>query len=60
MTAADLEAKLEGESAILARREASLRSSSAAHTALWREKCTRVGSKWIPNENTISTVQSDT
>ena len=54
LTAIDLEAKLQGESAILARREASRRSSAAAHSALWREKCTRVGSKWIPNETTTT------
>ena len=49
LNAAELEANLQGEAATLARREASLRSASAAHTAMWREKCTRVGSKWIPN-----------
>ena len=54
LNAIDLEAKLQGESAILARREASLRSSATAHSALWREKYTRVGSKWIPNETTTT------
>lgn len=40
---------LQGEEAIAARREASLNSSAALHSALWRAKCTRVGSRWVPN-----------
>lgn len=39
---------LEAELAIAARREASLRSSAAAHSAAWRSKCRRQGSKWLP------------
>jgi hypothetical protein len=34
---------------IQARRERSLASSAAAHWAEWRARCTRVGSRWMPN-----------
>lgn len=33
---------------VAARRQASLNSSAAAHSALWRAKCVRVGSRWVP------------
>lgn len=44
------------------RREASLASSAKAHSILWRQKCQRVGSKWIPQENlaVVETVVVDT
>lgn len=37
------------EEIIQKRREASMNSSAARHAAEWRENCTRVGSRWIPN-----------
>lgn len=37
------------EEIIQKRREASLNSSAASHAAEWRARCTRVGSRWIPN-----------
>lgn len=40
---------LMGEEAVAARRAANLNSSSAAHSAIWRAKCTRQGSRYIPN-----------
>lgn len=30
------------------RREASALSSAATHAALWRQKCDRIASKWVP------------
>lgn len=40
---------LMGEEAVAARRAASLNSSSTAHSAIWQAKCTRQGSRYIPN-----------
>lgn len=54
---------LSTEEAVAARRAASLNSAAAAHTALWRAKCTRVGSKYVPNsslsEDQTSVVDTD-
>ena len=46
----DLEAALCGEAYIQARREASINSSSAAHSALWQSNCIRKESKWVPRD----------
>lgn len=35
------------------RRKASVQSSAAAHSALWREKRIRKGSRWIPKEGDV-------
>jgi len=43
---------LGAESAVARRREASVNSSAVAHSTLWRAKCERVGSRWIPKEPT--------
>lgn len=46
------------------KREAAINSSVALHAALWRAKCDRVGSKWVPRsqaipESTFGNVISD-
>lgn len=44
------------EEIIQKRREASVNSSAARHAVEWRENCTRVGSRWVPNN--IGTVNN--
>jgi hypothetical protein len=51
----DLEEALSAEAKIQARRDASINSSSAAHSALWRSNCIRKGSKWVPRDSTEAT-----
>ena len=38
---------LNSDAIVAARRAASVNSSANAHSALWRAKCTRIGSKWV-------------
>ena len=47
----DIDSQLQGEAAIAARRAAAINSSASAHSALWRAKCKRVGSRWVPMES---------
>jgi len=42
---------LTAEAKIEKRRTTSLASSARAHSELWRQKCQRVGSKWVPHED---------
>lgn len=44
----NLEEMLSTQEKIQVRREASINSSAAAHSAEWRAKCTRKGRRWVP------------
>jgi hypothetical protein len=46
------------EARIQKRREAYAASSANAHSSLWRQKCQRVGSKWVPRDDSTE-VQGD-
>jgi hypothetical protein len=50
----DTDVLLEKEALIQKHRLASINSSAKAHSELWRHKCLRKGSKWVPQESEVS------
>jgi hypothetical protein len=53
LNASNLAANIDILEKIAQRREASVQSSAAAHTALWRDKRIRKGSRWVSNEDDV-------